>query len=62
MRPSTFWAPKVAVAVEKEGGKGWIDIDQLTLEMWAMDGTLDFQSEMTSCKINRSAAKVVVAN
>lgn len=46
MRPRAFWAPKAAVAVEKKGGKGWIDVDQLMLEMWAMDGTLDLQSEV----------------
>lgn len=48
--------------MEKEAGMGWIDIDQLMLETWAMEGMLDFQSEMTSWMTERSAAKVVVAN
>lgn len=43
LRPRTLEAPSGAVAVEKEGGRGWIDIDQLRLGMWVMEGMLDFQ-------------------
>jgi hypothetical protein len=54
--------PSEAVLLEKAGGKGWIDTDQLILGMWAMEGMLAFQSEMTSFRIEVFPAKVVVAN
>lgn len=39
-----------------------MDMDQLTLEMWLMEGMLAFQSKMTSFRMERFPAKVVVAN